>query len=304
VPAAPGGDEGPAHTLQDAGADDAAGDPEHDASADHGTRSAAQDAAASAAPARDDHPAPPADAPDPADPRPFAVPVPGAVVSLEFVPVPLGGADDAPVLWFGRTEVTWDAFDAYVFRLDDREAPPDPEVDALARPSNPFALADRGYGHAGHPAISVSHRAAASFAEWLAARTGLALRLPTAREWTLACAADGGTPSERRQLDAKAWTVRNAGGTTHPVAALEPGDAGLHDLLGNVAEWCDAASGPPVLMGGHYDARPDAVGCAARLPDDPSFNATDPQIPKSPWWLADGPFAGFRLVCEAPAGAR
>jgi hypothetical protein len=30
----------------------------------------------------------------------------------------------------------------------------------------------------------------------------------------------------------------------------------------------------------------------------PKWQETDPQIPKSRWWLADGRFVGFRLVCE------
>jgi hypothetical protein len=28
---------------------------------------------------------------------------------------------------------------------------------------------------------------------------------------------------------------------------------------------------------------------------------TDPQYPKSRWWLSDAPFVGFRVVCDAPA---
>lgn len=252
--------------------------------------------------ADDEATATPAHGPDLADPRPFSEPVPGSVIALEFVPVSLGDGDDARVLWFGRTEVTWDAFDAYVFRLDDMELDANPDVDALSRPSNPFALADRGYGHNGYPAISISHQSAAAFAQWLSARTGKAYRLPSEHEWTLACEANGGLPAERKQLDAVAWTIRNSERSTQPVGALAAGEAGLHDMLGNVGEWCDVAEGEPVLMGGSYESRPDEVGCTARLPDTPAFNVTDPQIPKSPWWLADGPFAGFRLVCEAPAG--
>jgi hypothetical protein len=43
---------------------------------------------------------------------------------------------------------------------------------------------------------------------------------------------------------------------------------------------------------------------SARRPLDASLNATDPQIPKSMWWLADGGFVGFRVVCEAPPASK
>ena len=45
---------------------------------------------------------------------------------------------------------------------------------------------------------------------------------------------------------------------------------------------------------------PMALGIltATRLIPVPDWNATDPQIPKSVWWLADAPFAGFRVLCE------
>ena len=30
----------------------------------------------------------------------------------------------------------------------------------------------------------------------------------------------------------------------------------------------------------------------------PKWQETDPQLPKSRWWLSDAPFCGFRVVCE------
>jgi hypothetical protein len=38
--------------------------------------------------------------------------------------------------------------------------------------------------------------------------------------------------------------------------------------------------------------------CAVRKTPSREWNDTDPQIPKSIWWLSDAPFAGFRVVCE------
>ena len=40
------------------------------------------------------------------------------------------------------------------------------------------------------------------------------------------------------ELDDSAWYCGNAQGTTHPVAVLDPSQASLHDLAGNVWEWC------------------------------------------------------------------
>ena len=68
-------------------------------------------------------------------------------------------------------------------------------------------------------------------------------------------------------------------------------------MSGNAAEWCHGPEGP-VTRGGCYRDRREAVGCAARVPPVPAWNASDPQLPKSEWWLADGGFVGFRVVCE------
>ena len=69
-------------------------------------------------------------------------------------------------------------------------------------------------------------------------------------------------------------------------------------MYGNVAEWCSTADGKYVLRGGSYlDRHTQATSYERQIPT-PDWNATDPQIPKSPWWLADAPFAGFRVVCE------
>jgi formylglycine-generating enzyme required for sulfatase activity len=73
---------------------------------------------------------------------------------------------------------------------------------------------------------------------------------------------------------------------------------GLHDLFGNVAEWVVTVDSTAVTRGGSWRDATSAVGPNAREVQDESWNVRDPQIPKSKWWLSDGPFVGFRIVRE------
>jgi formylglycine-generating enzyme required for sulfatase activity len=63
-------------------------------------------------------------------------------------------------------------------------------------------------------------------------------RLPTEAEWEYACRA-GTAWDLRGELDSVAWYAANSGGTTHPVAEKQANSWGLHDMLGNVYEWCE-----------------------------------------------------------------
>lgn len=234
--------------------------------------------------------------------------MPGTTAKLSFAPIPAGearGADGSHVavgpFFAATTEITWDMYDAFVFAMERAEAETDPP-DAFARPSKPYILMDRGFGHSGYPVISVSFRGATEFCRWLSARTGKRVRLPTEAEWTHA--ARGGAPAEPDAglLGTAAWYQANSKTrgrpSTKPVGTKAANGYGLHDVLGNAAEWTVGADGKGVLRGGSFKDPADKVGLAARLPDDPAFNATDPQVPKSVWWLADGPFAGLRVVCD------
>jgi hypothetical protein len=71
-------------------------------------------------------------------------------------------------------------------------------------------------------------------------------------------------------------------------------------MLGNVAEWVTSADGRPMVRGGSFTDPPEQVSPVARATQSPAWNETDPQFPKSRWWLADAPFVGFRIVLLAP----
>jgi len=236
---------------------------------------------------------------------PYRDSIPGTLVVFDMVPVPAGRvtiadtpgdqAVDVGPFWIGRTEVTWDEYDVFALRLD--VASGEAGVDATARPSKPYGAPDRGFGHAGFPAISVTRHAAEAYCAWLSAKTGRRYRLPTDAEWSRAASlALGATTLDSDRLDSLAWLRPNAGGATHPVRAKGPDGLGLHDLLGNAAEWVVLSDGSAVLRGGSFRDPAERVQADARSRQAESWNESDPQIPKSRWWLSDGPFAGFRIV--------
>jgi formylglycine-generating enzyme required for sulfatase activity len=213
------------------------------------------------------------------------VPVPGGTVTIE------GAAVTVEPFLIGRTEVTWDMYDVFALGGDTKKAG---GVDAVARPSQPYGAPDYNWGHAGFPAISVTHQAAQAFCKWLSARTGRTYRLPTEAEWMHAARLAAASAPESR--DAITWHRGNANGTTHAVGSRKPDALGLFDLFGNAAEWVAAASGARVTRGGSFRDPLDATGPSARAPYDAAWQDRDPQLPKSSWWLSDGPFVGFRIV--------
>jgi len=78
---------------------------------------------------------------------------------------------------------------------------------------------------------------------------GLKWRLPSEAEWEYACRAGteeatyaGGWKDEAAAaavLDRIAWHGGNSGGSTHAVGLKGANGWGLHDMLGNVWEWCE-----------------------------------------------------------------
>ncbi len=235
--------------------------------------------------------------------KPFSVEIPGAAYKYDMIPIPGDAAKGIKPMWFGKTEVTWDAYDPFLLVLDEEKGLPALPADAVTRPSKPYIPPDCGYGHHDYAAICVAFKNATEYCKWLSARTGKKFRLPTEAEWECACRA--GTTStysfgdDAGKLGEYAWIESNSDESPHPVATKKPNPWGLYDMYGNIGEWVVTADGKLCIKGGSWQDKPEACTSTSRAEFKPSWQKTDPQIPKSKWWLSDGQFLGFRIVCEA-----
>jgi sulfatase modifying factor 1 len=93
------------------------------------------------------------------------------------------------------------------------------------------------------PVEEVSWNDAQAFIAKLNVKSGKQYRLPTEAEWEYA-ARSGGKKEEWpgssnvKSLGDYAWYYENSGKTTHPVGQKKPNGLGIHDMFGNVDEWC------------------------------------------------------------------
>jgi len=112
----------------------------------------------------------------------------------------------------------------------------------------------------------------------------------------------------------------NSLGKTQNPDKVEANPLGLKNMLGNAAEYCsdwysaDAYSqlsngskdpkGPVsgeerVVRGGNFKSSASEVRCASRdYTQTEAWLKTDPQMPKSIWWLSDCNHISFRVICE------
>ncbi len=278
--------------------------------------------------------------------------VPGTSVQFEMIALPGGTfemgspdseanrrSDEGPVrgvtlspFWIGKTEVTWDEYEAFYAatgskgRSSDTAAIAAGSVDAITGPTPPWGDPGQGWGRGKRPASTMSHHSAMTYCQWLSRVTGKKYRLPTEAEWEYACR--GGTKTAYFFDPGKngekpfAFHKGNCDGKAQPFTAAAPNPFGLLNMAGNVCEFCldwydeKAYSATPkevpivdprgpetgkdrVIRGGSYLVDLPELRSAARdytRHDD--WVKTDPQIPKSIWWYSDSTDVGFRVVCE------
>ncbi len=100
------------------------------------------------------------------------------------------------------------------------------------------------------PVVMVTWRQAVAFCDWLSKKEHAAYRLPTEAEWEYACRAGTKTPyntGEKLTANQANYGVMPDGSRRdQPVAvgSFPPNAWGLHDMHGNVAEWCSDWFGP------------------------------------------------------------
>jgi formylglycine-generating enzyme required for sulfatase activity len=250
--------------------------------------------------------------------KPFTERLESAAYSFQMMPIPGDEAKGIKPFYMASTELTWEAFDVFAYALDaggsredgapaseiESDENPPAGFDVVTRPSKPYLPPDRGFGHEGYAAICISGKGAAEFCKWISVKTGRHYRLPTVEEWSHACHAGTSTAysfgDDASKLGDYAWFEGNSQSQPHKVASKKPNPWGLFDMHGNVLEWCTRGEGKkPVGMGGCWRDPATKLVSGALQEQDSTWNSSDPQIPKSKWWLSDGSFIGFRLVCDA-----
>ena len=68
--------------------------------------------------------------------------------------------------------------------------------------------------------------------------SGWKMALPTEAQWEYACRAGETGPYSGGAIEQVAWHDENSGDKTHPVGTKKSNAWGLHDMHGNVWEWC------------------------------------------------------------------
>jgi hypothetical protein len=237
--------------------------------------------------------------------------VPGTTVRFDLAKVEAGTVkggegDEAPSTDIGSmlvltTELTWDLYDIFVYQLDEPDGTS--PADAVSRPSKPYVPPDRGFGHDGYPAIGMTRFAAEAFCTWMSHKLGVTVRLPTQPEWIYLARGGSDAPyccdADAESIMSYAWLDANSEHSTHPVGEKLPNAFGLYDIHGNAAEWVMTDTRRPFAMGGGYrNSAADATATSAQKQVS-AWNQSDPQIPKSQWWLADCSWVGFRFVIDA-----
>jgi len=212
----------------------------------------------------------------------------------------------------GHYEVTFAEYDFFVLDRQHRYQ----GADRLAFPPD-----KERWGRDDRPVINVRWTDAYAYTRWLTQRLdreGVECRLPTEQEWEHAARAGTGkeygipAPGGSNTISAKFLegeagfeplaNCEGCGGPwdaadrTSPVGSFAPNASGLHDMHGNVWEWClneyrnpdrtePGGDAPRALRGGSWDHDPEDARASNRLRYGPGSSVS---------------YVGFRVMCSSP----
>jgi formylglycine-generating enzyme required for sulfatase activity len=165
-----------------------------------------------------------------------------------------------------------------------------------------------------HPVVLISYNDAVAFCNWLSRKHKYTYTLPSEKQWEFSCRA--GTITQYSSGNSKLALAKMANladdgvlpwarqwqdpfPRTAPVGSFAANAFGLHDMHGNVYEWCSdiyTLYQQPALInevrrvtrGGAWESRPEMARSAVRLP-------------RNPTWCCDA--TGFRVVLVPQAQA-
>ncbi|MEM7249209.1 MAG: formylglycine-generating enzyme family protein [Acidobacteriota bacterium] len=104
--------------------------------------------------------------------------------------------------------------------------------------ASPPGLWEEQQAHPRRPVVFVGWKRAKTYCKWVGGR------LPTEAEWERACRAETTTRfwsgDEVSDLARVGWYQENSSERAHDVGELPANAFGLHDVHGNVSEWCNA----------------------------------------------------------------
>lgn len=161
---------------------------------------------------------------------------------------------------------------------------------------------DESWGRDNRPVINVDWYEALAYTNWLSKKIGLRCSLPTAEQWEYAARAGtdrayalpaevGGSDDIADKNLANCDGCGDSYDNTSAAGSFEPNAWEVHDLHGNVWEWCQNKyivgddKDYRELRGGAWSNRPEDVSSGARVWFNSTYRYSD---------------LGFRVVCSYP----